>query len=309
MGSNHVRVYSELKSCEVVGVVDSSEEALKKVKEKFGFETFRDMESLFKKHKVDAATVAVPTSMHFAVAKELIGRGINVLIEKPLADKVEDAEVLVKIAKEKNVKIAVGHIERFNPMVQRVKSILDTIPKKDIFYISTHRLNPEGRTKDSAITDLSTHDIDVMRYLIGEDVVKIEADAVIHDGIPKRVVATLDFGNGIKGMINSSLLHPLKKRELSIEGKDIVIEGNYQTQEINVYRKKNLSEKSNGLGSIEYEILRPTVIRAEPLKLELQDFLDAILKNREPLVNGEEGLKNLRVALEIERVAKKRNSV
>jgi UDP-N-acetylglucosamine 3-dehydrogenase len=306
MGANHLRVYTELKECEVVGVVDNSSEVLNRVKNSFNVKTYNNVEELLK-DGVDAVTVSVPTRFHHEVASKIIDAGVDVLIEKPITDDVSKAEELVKFAKKKNVKLMVGHIERFNPMVQRVKEILNSISMDEIYFCASYRLNPGLRTSDSAIIDLSTHDIDVFRYLLKSEVKDIDANAVFEDGVEKHVVATLYFSNGITTTINSSLLYPMKKRELVILGKKLLIEGNYMSQDISIYRRKTI-EDSPHLGKIEYEIIKPLIKNAEPLKLELKHFLDCIINNKEPLVTGEEGKKTLEVATRIKDICRKKLS-
>lgn len=299
MGSNHLRVYSELKNCEVVGVVDPDPKALENAKRKFKINAYTNVHDFLKNERVDAVSIVVPTPLHFEIAKFFIERGVHVLVEKPITEKLEDAERLIGLAREHNVKLMVGHIERFNPMVKKVKDIIRGVGLNNIYYCSTYRLNPESRAADSAVIDLSAHDIDVLRYLLESNVVKIQADALYRDGIEKHVVATLEFACKIKAVINSSLLYPLKRRELVVLGKDILIEGNYMTQDVNIYQKGAVHESKNSLGVIEYRHIKPMVKKTEPLKLELKHFIDCVINDKEPIVNGEDGKKTLQVAMEI----------
>jgi len=304
MGTNHLRVYTELKDCEVVGIVDNSPEVLKKAKDLFNVNVYNSVEELLA-NDVDAVTVAVPTKFHYDIASKVINENIDLLIEKPITDDVNEAEKLVRLAKKKDVKLMVGHIERFNPMVQRVKTILDSTSLDDIYFCASYRLNPGIRTTDSAVIDLSTHDIDVFRYLLKSEVKEVDANAVFENDVEKHVVASLHFSNGIIATINSSLLYPMKKRELVILGKNSLIEGNYMSQDISIYTRKS-TEDSLHFGKIEYEIAKPLIKNAEPLKIELRHFLDCIINDKEPIVTGEDGKKTLEVANMIMTICRKK---
>ena len=187
MGMNHIRVLREL-GCDVV-VSDISQESLKRA-EAMGVTGFRDYTDI---KDVDAVTIASPTKLHFDIATHFLERGIPTLVEKPITENVSDAKALVSLSKRNDTILMVGHIERFNPMVKKVKEIIDSGYLGTILHLSTYRLNPSGRANDSAVLDLSTHDIDVLRYLIGAEISSIYAEAVYRDGIEKHVSAIINF--------------------------------------------------------------------------------------------------------------------
>jgi UDP-N-acetylglucosamine 3-dehydrogenase len=300
MGFNHLRIYADLKECNLVGAVDVSQKPLKKVEEMFKVRTYQDVDKFIKENRVDAVSITVPTTLHFQIAKKFVEKGIHVLVEKPFTGKLEEAQKLVELSKKHKVKLAVGYVERFNPVVQRIKTIMTENLLKNTFYASTYRLNPSGRAEESAVTDLCTHDIDLLRYILNSEVESVHADAFFQNNIEKHVVAVLKFKNGIKSLIHTSLLYPLKVRGINISLLGMMIEGDFGAQDITVYRKKELSQEDI-LGEIDYETIKPRIQKSEPLRTELKDFLNSIKEDSQPLVDGNEGIRTLQVAIEIMR--------
>lgn len=306
MGFSHLRVYSEIRNCNVVGVIDPSKESREKAEKTFRVKTYADAESFLKENEVDAVSVAVPTQFHYDTAKIFLEHGINTLVEKPMTTDLKQADDLIKTAAKNDAILMAGHIERFNPMVRKVKSIFSE--KDNISFCSAFRMNPPGRGSDSAILDLSTHDIDVLRYITGSEIKEIDANSINRNGVEAHVVSNVMFANGVKGLIVSSLLYPIKKRELSVLSADILVEGNYITQDVNIYRKRMVQEPKTYVeslfGTIEYEIIKPQIQRAEPLRIELEHFLDCVKNRKKPIVDGEEGKKAIEAAMEIMRICK-----
>lgn len=300
MGMNHVRVLREL-GCDVVAS-DISQDSLKRA-QAMGAEVFQDYKEV---KDVDAVTIASPTTLHFQIASHFLENQIPTLVEKPITENVRDAEKLVALTKSSGTMLMVGHIERFNPMVKKVKEIIDSGYLGEIYHCSAYRLNPSGRANDSAVLDLSTHDIDVLRYITGREIDSIYAEAVYKDGIEKHVSAILNFG-GLKAVVKSSLLYPIKKRGLVILGSEGLIEGNYITQDINLFRSVGVHDTLKDfekLGTVESQIFKPLVRKQEPLKLEMEHFLECIKHGNEPLTNGEEGMKTLAAALKVQEKCK-----
>ena len=306
MGFSHLRTYSEMKNCNVVGVVDKFPENLEKARKMFRVDAYEDVRELLKNTDVDAVSVAVPTDLHDSVAVPLLERGINVLLEKPIAPTLEGAEKIIKAAKQGGSTLMIGHVERFNPMVRKAKEIIDN--DKSVRFCGAYRMNPPGRSSDSAIIDLSTHDIDVLRYILGSDVKKIGADAIFSNGTEKHVVINLTFDSGVKSTVVSSLMYPIKRRELVVLSENMLLEGNYMTQDINIYRKYGVKEPKDYfqslMGTIEYELLMPFVQKGEPLKLEIEHFVECVRTGSKPLVTGEEGRRALEIALEVSRLCR-----
>lgn len=283
MGQNHIRNYAQMERVQLVGIADPDPQKAELAKQ-YGVEFYTDYKELLKKD-LDAVSIVVPTTLHAKVALDAIRSGINILVEKPIADTVENAEKIISEAKSRNVKLMVGHIERFNPAVKELKRIADKGVLGDIVAISAKRVGPHNpRIRDvGVIVDLGIHDIDVMSYIYGEKVSKVYATAGAANH-PKEdhAVIILKFKNGHSGVIETNWLTPHKVRELTVVGTKAIAHVDYIKSELIVY--------GNGHENIEVE-------KKEPLRIELEHFLDCVEKGEEPMVNGEPSLHALKVAL------------
>jgi len=285
MGGNHARVYSELPEVQLVGVVDVNETLAISVAQSYGCKAFADYNDLLEEN-LDAIGIVVPTILHSQVALNAIRRGINVLVEKPIANTVENANEIIKAARDNKVKLMVGHVERFNPAIIKLKELIDSGLLGDVVSISAKRVaryNP--RIKDvGIIIDLGTHDIDIMSYLYGEKVKEVYASAgsVVHSQEDHAII-TLNFNNGGSGVIDTNWLTPHRVRNLTVIGSNGIAEVNYIEETLRIFDQEWIRD-----AKIEKE---------EPLKLELMHFIDCVQNDREPLVSGEEGRHALEVAL------------
>lgn len=284
MGQHHARVYSELE-CELVGVADSNPENASEVGKKYNTRFYPDHKELAA--WVDAVSIAVPTSCHKAIALDFIRQGVHCLVEKPIASTVEDAREMIREAERNNVKLMVGHVERFNPAVQRLKQILDEGLLGKLMTISFRRVGPFApRIRDvGIIVDSATHDIDVSRYLVGGEVLNVfsKAGRFRHETKEDHAIVVLDFG-GAAACIETNWFTPHKERTLVATGSEAIAHLDYMKQELIV---------SNSQGTVQIE-----VENAEPLKAELTHFLGCIRSNSTPLVPGVDGLRGLEIALE-----------
>ncbi len=306
MGRNHARIYAEMKGVDLVGVAELDQKAGKEVATAYGCNYYKGYEEFIKKEKPDAVSVCVPTSFHYDVSKYVIGRGVNLLVEKPITKNIKDAEDIVLLAKRAGVKLAVGHIERFNPAVQRLKRLIEGGTLGDVTSILARRVGLfPPRIKDTnVIVDIAVHDIDVFNYLLGKDptsVFSCAGKALINDredyaGIFLRY-------NGTNGIIEVNWITPVKIRVLNVTGTKGYAELNYITQDLILY--ESVYEKTyDEFGDFVVKFGEPIkktikVKKEEPLKLELKDFVEAVKKDREPLVTGGDGLKVLRIATDI----------
>jgi len=184
MGMNHLRVLTDFdeEQVQLVGVAESSEPALQQAMKRFHVPGYADYRQMVEQTHPDLVSVVVPTHVHFIVAEYLLNQGINVLIEKPMTSTVEEANTLLDIARRRNVKIAVGHVERFNPAVIELKRRLVTNELGQLFHLHARRIGPfPPRIRDVGVTlDLATHDVDVMRYLADADVRYVYAETQQH---------------------------------------------------------------------------------------------------------------------------------
>lgn len=290
MGQHHARVYSSPElGCELVAVADVNLGKAREIGNKYGVKTYTNYKDLINKEEVEAVSIVVPTLMHKKVALDFIKAGTHCLIEKPIAANLEDAREMIKEAERNNVKLAVGHIERFNPAVTKLKEIIDEGILGELIIISTRRVGPfVSRIKDvGIIVDSATHDIDVARYLIGKEPVKVFAKS---GGVKHKrgdhAIIVLDFGNS-SSAIEVNWFTPHTVRKLVATGTKGIAYLDYLEQKIKVY-------------NAEWK-MSPKIGRKEPLILELEHFLECIKKNENPIVNGYEGLKVLEIAIKAER--------
>ena len=285
MGKNHARLYSELFGVELIGVSDVNETLVASVARSYGCKPFADYNDLLGEN-LDALSIAVPTTLHKNVALDAIQRGINVLVEKPIADTVENADEIIKAALKNGVKLMVGHVERFNPAIIKLKELVGNGLLGNIVSISAKRVGPYNpRIRDvGIILDLGTHDIDIMSYLYGEKVKEVYASAgsVVHSHEDHAII-TLNFDSGSSGVIDTNWLTPHKVRNLTVIGSRGIAEVNYIEETLKIFDQEWIRD-----AKIEKE---------EPLKLELLHFIDCVQNDREPLVSGEQGKHALEVAL------------
>ncbi|MCX8182324.1 MAG: Gfo/Idh/MocA family oxidoreductase [Candidatus Methanomethyliaceae archaeon] len=285
MGRNHARIYSSTDGCELIGVLDINPEMAKEVAKEHKVPAFTRIEDLLAA-KPDAVSIVVPTSSHKDVSLKFLEKGIACLVEKPISSTVEDAEVMIRSAERNGAILMVGHIERFNPAVFAMKSIISNGELGEIFTLSAKRAGPfDPRIKDvGIIVDLMTHDIDVCRYLVGREPLAVHAVY----GKYKRDVEDfasliLDFEGAI-ATIEANRFTPYKVRTLNVTGSIGIAMLDYLDQTV---------EMQTGLIKRRVEVQK-----MEPLRVEIEHFLECVRKGKEPLVDGEEGLKNLKIALE-----------
>lgn len=282
MGRNHARIYSSMSECNLTAVADVDAEVAKLVGDQYKVESFTDYKLMV--NKVDAVSIAVPTSLHYEVASFFIKNGVHCLIEKPIAKTVREAEELVKLAEKHGVKLMVGHIERFNPAVRKMKEIIDKGMLGKILVINARRVGPfPPRIADvGIIVDLAIHDIDVLRYFYGREPSRVHAKyGSIKSNYEDHAVILLDFDEGA-GCIEANWFTPHKVRTVVVTGTEGISYMDYIEQSIVLYNSQWKME--------------PKVEKEEPLKLELEHFVRCVKEDKEPLTSGEEGLKNLMVA-------------
>jgi len=297
MGKHHVRIYSELwkeGKVELVGIADIDLNRAKEIASQFKTEAFRDYRELI--GKVDAVSVAVPTSLHRQVALEFIENGVDVLVEKPIAESIESAQEIVKAAEKNHVTLMVGHVERFNPAVLKLKEAIEQGILGEIITMNAKRVGPMVlRVRDvGVIIDLAVHDIDIMGFLSNSKVKEVYAKAgnVRHPAnVEDYALIMLTFENGTSGIIETNRLTPHKTRYLSIVGTESIAYLDYINQDLTIY-DDNWIKKAK-------------IEKREPLKIELEHFIQCVMEGKKPLVSGEDGLHALKVAVKALESAKK----
>ncbi len=304
LGRLHARVYSEIDSCELVGVNDCDETRAGAVADAYGTKAVADLEDLL--GQVDAVSIAVPTSVHYPIGRLCIDRGVHVLIEKPIASTVDEAQDLVTAGSEAGVTVQVGHVERFNPAIRAALDVLSA-PQ----FIEAHRLGvfvPRG-TDVAVVLDLMIHDIDLILATVASDVVGIEAVGV--DVLSPSIDianARLTFADGCVANVTASRVSREKVRKIRFFQHDAYVSVDCLKPLTQVFKKKDVPQETlrriasgeikGGLSDI-VDYYEPELDRKEPLKLELADFVRSVETGTRPVVDGEDGLKALTVALEI----------
>jgi predicted dehydrogenase len=318
MGRNHARVLQSMAGVELAAIVEPNEAIGREVARLHGGRLFPSLEAALAGTKVDAAIVAVPTQEHFAAARTLIERGVHVLVEKPIAATEEEGVALVRLAAEKGVVLAVGHVERFNPAVVALKAHLDKGALGRVFQVRAARIGPfPARIRDVGVAlDLATHDLDVMRWLLGADVVRVYAEAKreVHTSRDDLVSALLRFADETVGTLEVNWLTPTKIRELTVTGERGMFRVDYLTQDLSFF--ENASAPISGWpamsvlkGVSEGTMTRFPIPRKEPLRAELEAFVAAIGGDRSGIVRGEDGVQALRIAAALTRSAHEKAAV
>lgn len=306
MGFNHLRVYSELEGVQVVGISDVSAERLELLKARFQVPTYSDYRKLIEEQKPDAVSVTVPTSEHEQVATFALRAGVHLLVEKPIASTVEEGQRLIDLAQEVDRKLMVGHIIRFNPAIQELKARLEAGELGKIFQIFCRRAGPfPARIRDvGVVVDLAPHDVDIMRFLTGMDPLRVfaETEQRIHTDHEDMLFGLLRFPHGITAALEINWLTPTKIRETLVLGEKGMFRVDDLLQDLYFFENSQASgELWAGIKSIrgvsEGKMIRYALKRQEPLKAEIEAFLDAVRNDTDVPVSGEDGLKALRLSL------------
>lgn len=305
MGQHHTRVLSLLKEVELVGVSDINVERGIDTASKFQVRFFEDYRELLP--FVDAVCVAVPTRLHHEVGITCLQAGVHVLIEKPIAASIAEAETLVNTAAECQRILQVGHIERFNPAFQELSKVLKT---EKPLALEAHRMSPyANRANDvSVVLDLMIHDIDLLLELAAAPVVKLTATGsrAADSGSLDYVTATLGFANGIVATLTASKVTHRKSRRIAAHCKNSLTEADFLNNEILIHRQTTASCTAD-YGQVLYRqdglIEKVYTSNIEPLHAELEHFVHCVRGGDQPSVGGEQALKALRLASLIEQMA------
>jgi predicted dehydrogenase len=305
MGKNHVRLLAELDGAELVAVCDQDAALVSAAKRKYGVAAYRDWDDMFQKEDLEAAIIALPTRFHLEAGRAAFARGLHVFVEKPIAATLEEGQALVDAATRAERVLAVGHIERFNPAVRELKRRVAAGDLGRVFQIHASRQGPfPARIRDvGVVVDLATHDLDVMHHVVGSGVRRLyaETEQRIHTEHEDLLDAVLKFENGVIGVLQVNWLTPTKIRLLSVLGEKGLFTANYLTQELTYIRNANVELEWDALrnlsGVSEGERIRFPIGQAEPLRLELKAFLEAVSSGGPVEVDGEAGLYALRLAL------------
>ncbi|TDJ56699.1 MAG: Gfo/Idh/MocA family oxidoreductase [Ignavibacteria bacterium] len=303
LGKLHTKMFKEIENCNLVGINDSNSGQVKVVGEEFGVNVFESLNDLL--NKVEAVSIAATTSAHYDLAKICLNAGKHIFIEKPITATITQAEEIVELADSLNLKIQVGHIERFNPALVSMEKYIND-PK----FIQTDRLaqfNPRG-TDVAVVLDLMIHDIDIILSLIKSKVENIEASgvAVVSDNLDIANARIL-FENGAVANVTASRISQKKMRKMRIFQRDGYIALDFVTGVSEVYSLLPVDQKVKegfisfgeiGVGDKKKRLVyeQPEQKEINALEYELQLFVNSVLNKEKPVVTGNDGLRALRVA-------------
>ncbi len=305
MGQHHTRVFSRMKDVELVGVADINVERGLDVASRYRVHFYDDYRELLP--QVDAVAIAVPTILHHEVGLACLEAGVHALLEKPIAANIAEAESLVNRAADWDCILQVGHIERFNPAFQQLRHVLQG---EETLAIAAHRLSPySNRASDvSVVFDLMIHDIDLLLELVPSDVIQVAASGnrVSNVGYLDYVSATLSFANGVIAVLTASKITHRKIRRIEAHCKGSLVEADFLNNEMSIYRQAPASH-INDFGQASYQrecvIEKVRTENIDKLHAELEHFINCVRGGNQPSVGGEQALKALKLASEIERIA------
>jgi UDP-N-acetylglucosamine 3-dehydrogenase len=305
MGRHHARILSEIST--LVAISDSNEARAKEISDKYGCKSYSDYNTMLDNEQLDHVSIVVPTHLHKKVTLDVVGKKINALLEKPIATNIEDTNEIYEAVKNSGVKFTVGHVERFNPAVIKLKEILNNGELGEILSIMARRVGTAGSpvSYENIIVDLAIHDIDVVNFLLNRDRPDNAARFIGKSKINNRedyADILMRHGN-TNVMIQVNWITPIKIRVLSINGSKAYAELNYITQDLKVYKIGYIKEYDN-FGKFVLKYSKPDEVnikveKDEPLKVELKSFLDCIKNWKQPEVTIGQSMNALKTALEL----------
>ncbi len=287
IGTNHARLYAGVENGEFTAIYDTDGAKAEQVAREFGTTAASSLKDFAA--RIDAASIATPTSSHFEVARELLEAGKHLLIEKPIAENTADASALAELAAKRQLVLQVGHVERFNPVLGALEERL-TRPR----FIEAHRLSPyPNRSTDiGVVLDLMIHDLEIILHLVRSPVETIDAVGVPVLSRGEDIAnARLRFENGCVANVTSSRISPERMRKIRVFQEDAYLSLDYQTQTGDIYRRS-----ATGINREDVAI-EP----GEPLKRQLAAFIECAATGRTPKVSGLEATAALELAVEITR--------
>jgi len=306
-GKNLVRNFATAKRCSLKCVCDLDEKLLAKQKRNFPFvETSTNIEEILGDSEIDAVVVATDVPSHFRVAQKSLEAGKHTYVEKPLASNAGDAKVLVELAKEKGLKLMVGHLLEYHPAVSFLKETIDKGEIGQPYYMYTQRVNLGiVRQDENAWWSLAPHDISIICYLLGSEPVSVAAhgQCYLQKGIEDVVFATIKFSDGKVANVHCSWLDPHKIRKMTVVGSEkmVTFDDMEATEKIRMYDKgaaikHDITTSYADIISLRFgDIVIPKVAGGEPLALECRHFIDCVLDNTPVRSDGIDGLRVVRV--------------
>ncbi len=308
MGRNHLRVWDgAVDGVDVVAVADPDPAAVKRATGGRRARGFDDVERMLAEEELDLVSIVAPTSLHLPVTLAALRAGANVLVEKPIAATREDALEMIEAASAAGRMLTVGHIERFNPAIRELHRRLEAGELGRIFQISATRLGPfPARIRDvGVVVDLAPHDLDIMRYLVGSEPIRIyaETERRIHTEHEDLFNGIMKFENGVIGILDINWLTPTKRRTLTVTGERGMYVADYISQDLVFYANPEAPDTWVNRDAAppvttvaEGEMTRRRVRREEPLVVELREFARAVRDGGAPPVDPHDAMVALLLA-------------
>lgn len=303
MGQNHIRVLSSQPNVNIIAVCDIDRHKTKILAKQYKIKEYNNFYQLIRNEALEVIFICLPTSLHFQAAREALTRKIAVFVEKPICDSVVEAKKLIRLSNINKTALMVGHIERFNPVVNEIKHRIKSGELGKLLQIHTQRFSPPpARAHDvSAIIDLATHDIDIILYLVNEKPVRIYSETENRYHKKEDLMASLlRFKSGTIGLAEVSWLHPTKTRNLTVVGSNGMYTANYLTQELFFYKQNNKAfnnkYRNNRNANTWADVVKIAFEAREPLEIELEAFIEALRARAKMPVSGQDGLQALEMA-------------
>ncbi len=285
-GKNHARVYKELPSTELVAICDVNAERAKAMAAQYSVKAYSDTKQMLKDKSIEAVNVCTWSTVLAKEAQKALNAGRHVLVEKPMATTPQQAQRLVQTAQENGLHLTVGFLMRFIPGLQIIRQSVENKKIGDLVCATAKRVSqwPERIGDVGVVKDTAIHDIDVMRFIFNEDPISVYAKtgSMRIKKFEDYAQMMLTYKDGKSAFIESNWLTPYKTRALTVTGSDAIMRLDYITQDLWIEEKT--------------ETVQPRYPFQEPLKAELQHFVDCIINKKQPMVTGEDGVKALEVA-------------
>lgn len=286
-GKNHARVYKELELTNLIAICDTNADRAKLIADQYGVKAYTDSTLMLKDPEIQAISVCTWSTMLAQEALKGLNAEKHVLVEKPMATTTEQAQTLLKTAKANDLHLTVGFLMRFIPGLQQIRDAVATKKIGELVSATAKRVTqwPERSGDVGVVKDTAIHDIDVMRFISGEEPTSVYAKmgSMRHRQFEDYAQIMLTFENGKTAFIETNWLTPYKIRTLNVTGSEAIMRLDYNSQELWIENAK--------------ESLQPRIPFEEPLKAELKHFAECVLEDKKPMITGEDGYKALQIAL------------
>lgn len=306
-GPNLIRNFIEIPGAQVIAIADLKQESLNRIMERFpqievATRDYRDLFDL----NLDAVVIATPPAAHYAIARDCLEHGLHVLVEKPITLNSEDAEDLIRVARENEVQLMVGHTFEYNSAVRAIRQMIREGELGEIYYIDAIRASLGlFQTRANVVWDLAPHDISILRYLLDDDPISVNThgSSCVQEGIEDVAYTTLMFPNNIMAHIRSSWLDPSKQRRITVVGskKMAIYDDVEPLEKIKIYDKGvKAIRHTDTFGEFSFayhygDVVIPYIRFEEPLRVQCQHFLDCINEGKQPQTDGLNGMRVVQV--------------